>query len=215
MLGSQSDSGIFNKSWFGRAILENSLDIPDDKCLPGSETVFPHFFVGDEAFPLRSTMMRPFPGRTTVLPQDVKVFNYRLSRARRTIENAFGILVARWRIFRSVITANPVNTETLVKGALCLHNYIKYSEDNDLIGTRRYCPVNYVDSYGPNGEMIDGQWRNETRSNQLRDIGRIGSNFSSREAIELRRNLKAYLMGNGQVPWQNEMVNRGGAEFPV
>ena len=50
--------------------------------------------VGDEIFGLKPYLIRPYSGqRSARLPQDV--FNYRLSRARRVIENAFGILVAR------------------------------------------------------------------------------------------------------------------------
>ena len=56
-------------------------------------------FLADEAFPLKRWLMRPIPG-ASAKTHSQKVYNYRLSRARRTIENAFGILVARWRVLK-------------------------------------------------------------------------------------------------------------------
>ena len=55
------------------------------------------FTVDDEIFPLKPWLIRPYPGS---LDNSQKTFNYRLSRARRRIENAFEILVACWRMFK-------------------------------------------------------------------------------------------------------------------
>lgn len=87
--------------------------------MPGSEKQIPFHFVGDEAFPLSFFMMRPFPA--SALNDERRIFNYRLSRARRCIENSFGILAARWRIFHRVINADPKNAETIVLGKHSIH----------------------------------------------------------------------------------------------
>ena len=50
--------------------------------------MLPFVLVGDEAFPLKEYLMKPYPGRD--LNEERRVYNYSLSRARRVIENAFG-----------------------------------------------------------------------------------------------------------------------------
>lgn len=90
------------------------LRIPGPKVLPQSTKELPCTFVGDEAFPLRCYMMRPYPGRGLTTTR--RIFNYRLSRARRIIENAFGVMSKRFRIFRRPIVAQPPHVEQIVKG---------------------------------------------------------------------------------------------------
>lgn len=73
--GSQGDPGTFSASQFGRAILTESLPVPPPLPLPGTNLVWPHFFIGDEAFQLRRNFMRPFP--KAKLNDGRRIFNYR------------------------------------------------------------------------------------------------------------------------------------------
>lgn len=130
--GSESDGGILPRSAFGKALYEGSLNFPKGKvCLPGSEKETSLYFIGDEAFKMTINMMRPYSGRH--LSEQKKIFNYRLSRARRTIENTFGILVSRWKIFRKPICAGPDVVDKFVIAAMCLHNFLKSKNDEKMI----------------------------------------------------------------------------------
>ena len=56
--------------------------------------LYPLCLVGDEAFPLKMNMLRPYPGKN--LSEDLTILNSHLSRARKIIENAFGKLAATY-----------------------------------------------------------------------------------------------------------------------
>jgi hypothetical protein len=51
------------------------LNLPTECPLPGSDTQCPYFFLGDGAFPLSKTMMKPFGGKEVTKHQ--RIFNYR------------------------------------------------------------------------------------------------------------------------------------------
>ena len=57
------------------------------------------------------------------MTREQRVFNYRLSRARRTVENAFGILANRFRVFITPIALSPEKVETITLAGCVLHNY--------------------------------------------------------------------------------------------
>ena len=136
--GSNNDSGVLAKSSLWKGFENNSLHVPQPKTLTGcAYEPLPYFLVGDEIFPLKTWMMQPYPG---TLSEQQRVFNYRLSRARRVIENAFGILSARWRIFSKSIKASVENVERYTFAAISLHNYLRQT-DNAV-----YCPSSFVDS---------------------------------------------------------------------
>nr|CAI5837881.1 unnamed protein product [Callosobruchus analis]CAI5853632.1 unnamed protein product [Callosobruchus analis] len=79
---------------------------------------------GDDAFALSHTLMKPYP-RSTNLSIKQKVFNYRLCRARRVVENAFGILCTRFRISTRPMNTNLKTTESIVMCCCALHNFLR------------------------------------------------------------------------------------------
>ncbi|XP_041372782.1 protein ALP1-like [Gigantopelta aegis] len=159
--GRECDSGIFGRTDFGRRLQSGTLDIPDQAVLPGSQETCPYVFVGDEAFPLQIHMMRPYPGHN--IPRGQRIFNYRLSRARRISENGFGILAARWRIFQKSIEALPCNVDDIVKATVALHNYLK-SSDAATVPAVRYVYPQFVDYVGEDGSLRPREWQEITRN---------------------------------------------------
>lgn len=87
--------------------------------------------------------MRLYPGKG--LPGTKRIFNYRLSRARRIVENAFGIAASRFRILRQEIIANPSKVESICKAVVALHNFLIISEQCAPAGSRMYWPPGFAD----------------------------------------------------------------------
>ena len=113
------------------------------------------------------------------------MFNKRLSRARRVIENAFGISAARWRILLSPLQMHPTSAEKVVKATVVLHNFLKVHDQS-------YCPPDFIDRYqGDN--VLKGLWREEI-SVPLRGHGRMMSNNASKNAFKLRDELMEYIV---------------------
>ena len=91
--GCSSDGGIFYDTPLREGLQNDTLGLPDSEPLPGDDVPLPYFVIGDDAFALRHWMMKPFPDRNMTRQQ--RIFNYRLSRARRVVENTFGIMTSR------------------------------------------------------------------------------------------------------------------------
>lgn len=54
-----------------------------------------------------------------------RVFNYRLSRARKSVECCFGMLASKFRLLLTQIECKPEKATHIVKAACILHNFIK------------------------------------------------------------------------------------------
>ena len=61
--GSQFDAGIFNRSTLEPRLREGTLGIPDPDPMPNDTQDTPYFIIGDDAFPLRTWMVKPFSNR--------------------------------------------------------------------------------------------------------------------------------------------------------
>lgn len=121
--GKDSDTTIFKNSTFCKSLEEESLNIPAREKLTEDSMPLPYVFLGDEAFGMSVNMMRPYPGNHLTRKQ--KIFNYRLCRARRCVECAFGILTNKWRIFSKPINLKLSNCVAVIKACCALHNYVR------------------------------------------------------------------------------------------
>lgn len=59
--GKDSDGGVLHISKIYRRIEKGTLKVPNAKLLPNTTKITPFVFIGDEAFPLREHLLRPFP----------------------------------------------------------------------------------------------------------------------------------------------------------
>ena len=184
--GRQSDGGVYSSSNLGQAIDQNILKLPEAATINNYSTTkkFPYVFVADEAFALEAFMLRPYP-RLNELNIHELIFNYRLSRARRLIENTFGILARRFRIFRRPVIAKIENIRHITKAAVILHNFLMRRKERST-----YCPPDYVDQETAQG-TLPGRWPVEANGVQgLTALGIQGSNNFSRIAKEVRNDFK-------------------------
>lgn len=180
--GSSSDGGIFKQTALSKHMSEGTLGIPNDSKIEGTNTVVPFVFVADEAFPLETHLMRPFPRRD--LTDEKKIFNYRLSRARRQVECAFGVSSSVWRILLKPIETQPESACNIAKAVCVLHNF--------LINNNRQTGISQDDQ--------EHDFSNTTgcplRSSNSRPTG---------GAMAIRETFMNYFVSPaGAVPWQND-----------
>jgi len=147
--GRNSDGNVFAKSALGKALENDTLDVPPDTPIEDNGDPMPYVIVADEAFPLKPYLMRPYSRVTLGGNEGNKIFNYRLSRARRVVENAFGILSNRWRVFRTNIQVQPKSVDNIVLAACCLHNMLCQSHDFQLDETNNYESTEVLENMEP------------------------------------------------------------------
>lgn len=128
-----------------------------------------------------SHLMWPYPGRDLSTQQ--RIFNYRLSRARNVVENAFGILSSRWRILHGRINMHPDKINSLILSACILHNFLLKPVEVD----------RWLNTSAPTTGSMDS-------------ISTAGGHCGAREAYTVRDKFCSYFNSEGHVSWQYEMV---------
>ena len=139
--GRQSNGGVFYNSNLGYVIVNDLLDFPEPENVNDSDFKLPFVFVGDDASPMRTNLAKPYSAFH--LDLEKLITNYRISRARRIIENTFGILEDKFRIFRRPILASVETVESVTKCCVALHNSLMADRLTD--EGNAYCPNNFVD----------------------------------------------------------------------
>ena len=192
--GHASDAGVYGQSTLKTAIASNTLSLPRPTPLPKSpEFQVNYHIVGDDAFPMSENLMKPYPQRN--LEPRKRIFNYRLSRARRVVENAFGILAHRWRVFLTIINMCPDKLTYLIFAACCLHNYLAEKNKSTYAST--------ADVENADHTIRNGTWRNDARLSGLQSSLNHNPPTNAKEQREM---LTTYFNNNGSVPWQDSMI---------
>lgn len=193
-VGAESDGGVWARTHLSAMLESGEANLPPPKCLPNTDPTSPtahYYVVGDDAFPLRPFLMKPFPCRG--LTKEERVFNYRLTRARRTVENAFGILANRFRVLHTPICLRPDRVEPLIMAACVLHNMLR----NVILDGDTEDPATH--------DMTDGPWRSDPPFGE--PLQRTPGNNSTNSGKTQRAILRDYLSSpQGAVPWQDDKI---------
>ena len=188
--GKSSDGGLFTRSILGKSLENITLNISNSKPPPNSEEPLPFVIVDDEVFPMKKYFLWPYSGVSARNEESRQIYNYRLSRARRVVENAFGILTQKFRLFYGRIQLSPENADKVILAACVLHNYLRNDinvEDCVIENTDNLSQFSYVTTFRRSG----------------------GS--ASEEAMIVREKYRQYFENVGSVLWQLEAIRRGRA----
>lgn len=197
--GRISDGGVFRNTILFKRMENNNLMLPAEIPLPSREMPVPYVIVADDAFPLSPNIMKPFPGnheKGTLR----RIFNYRCSRARRVVENVFGIMSSVFRVFRKPMLLEPEKVSMITMTCVLLHNYLQKSRTSSSMYTISSMFDSEIDE-----QLIPGQWRQDnndmTSFIPLQKIARK----SGLEAKFIRQEFAEYFITNGKVPWQDKI----------
>lgn len=198
--GSEGDATVFMNSEFGRSIVQNTIDLPED--IRFGSVNMPFVFVADDAFPLTDRIMKPFsPPRGGRLTDAEKIFNYRLSRARRCVENAFGILTAKFICLGRPLLCSPARAQKIVSACCVLHNYFLKNLKNS------YCPPHFADYYDEHGQLVEGNWRRNVSDMTHLDRAPLRHWRLNERSKNIRKIFETFVNSpEGSLEWQRRAV---------
>jgi hypothetical protein len=110
-------------------------------------------FLGDDAFSLNQNLMKTYPAEQKKGSKK-RICNYRLSRARRIIENVFGIMSSVFQVLRKPMLLSPEKATIIIMTCVYLHNFLRKSSKNS---RNLYTPPGTFDE-DMAGNIIPGAW---------------------------------------------------------
>lgn len=192
--GRISDGGVFMNSELYKQIENKSLRLPQASPLPQRNMNVPFVILADGAFPLTDHIMKPYSDIHTTRSKE-RIFNYRLSRCRRVVENVFGIYSSVFRILRKPLLLEPQKAEIVVLTIVYLHNFLRKSKASRNL----YNPPGSFD-IEEEGQLIEGSWRRNVQP--LEPLVNVPRR-SKTSAQDIRNEFATYFIGNGALSWQN------------
>ncbi|XP_046145946.1 uncharacterized protein LOC123989267 [Osmia bicornis bicornis] len=201
--GRISDGGVFHHAILSKKLEKKELALPRAVPLMGRTKPTPFVLVADDAFPLSTNLMKAFPGHHDKCSPE-RIYNYRLCRARRIVENVFGILSSKFRVFLKPIALSPKKVEIVTLTCIYLHNFLRRNS----IARNYYSPPGTFDRDNlENDTILAGSWRAEMENrNNFIDLQHIARRAHN-QAHEIRKEFMQYFMTPiGSVPWQNNYV---------
>jgi hypothetical protein len=192
---------LFNNSALKKGLDDGLMRLPPPDSMTNNNQPMPYFILGDDAFALRDYLMKPFSQRS--LNPEQRIYNYRISRGRMVVENAFGILAQRWQCFLTTMQQDPENVKKIVHAGICLHNFIRMRLARDNVAD--LAPGVEPDREDEGHDIIPGSWRENANLEPL-DARHQGVR-ELEAAKRQRQTLVAYFNSPaGAVPWQEERV---------
>jgi len=104
-----------------------------------------------EAFALTQHVLRPYSTRNLDVAR--RIYNYRLTQARRMLECAFGVVCNKWRIFHCAIDVCPDFCDVIVKTCCILHKFVRQRDGFQCQDTLYECPLESIKAVGISGNV--------------------------------------------------------------
>ncbi|XP_054706919.1 uncharacterized protein LOC129216727 [Uloborus diversus] len=137
------DPGLFGDSNIGKKLYNSEMNLPNLCPLPKTERPnMPFVLVAGKAFGLARNVMRPYASKSN--DTELKVFNCRLSKARRFIECTFAIFSKKWGVFHKPMTTSPETADKIFRACVLLHNFILLRDGycfEDTLQIHGFCDV--------------------------------------------------------------------------
>ncbi|XP_025191748.1 uncharacterized protein LOC112591999 [Melanaphis sacchari] len=195
--GRVSDAGVLQNTKFFQMLQNNELNIPAEELVTNSSRHLPYVFVADDAFQLRSDIMKPFrqADLTSSEKKNIQLSCITSKENRRERFRNFG---TRFRIFHTNINLNPKKIESIVMESCVLHNYLIKKVPN------LYAPTDGFDREQiDNGTTLEGY---DSSNSAMEPLDAKNPRNIAKTSKMIKEEFMNYFNNEGSVPWQNYFI---------